>query len=95
MKNSTAVIADFGGKWRPRFFAKSRTPPIPIDTPESQTVVGQGDFWRQGLAMGRALVKPPARNRRSGEGAIVRSIEQGWEILCLDRLGYNGVGEDG
>jgi hypothetical protein len=57
MENSTAVIADFGGERRSGFFAKSRTPPplTPIDPPKSQTVVRQGDFWRQCSAMGRAI----------------------------------------
>jgi hypothetical protein len=41
---------------------------VTIDLPESQRVVGQGDFWWQGLAMGRALVKPPEGNRRPGRG---------------------------
>jgi hypothetical protein len=57
MENSTVIIADFGGERRSGFFAKSQTPPplTPIDSPDRQMVVRQGNFWRQGWAMGRAI----------------------------------------
>jgi hypothetical protein len=44
-------------------------------------VVGQGDFWWQGWAMGRALVKPPEGHRRPGEGLL------GWMNLDGENIG--------
>jgi hypothetical protein len=83
MKNSTAIIVDFGCKRRSRFFVNSRTPPPLIHHRRFRKSNGdrEVDLWRQGSAMGRALVKPPEGNRRPGEGLL------GWMNLDGENIG--------